>query len=399
MPRKLIGLTGDGAAGEAMRQIDPDVVAAYPITPQTEIVERFAEYVADGAVNTEFVLVESEHSAASACCGASAAGARVMTCTASQGLALMHEVLYVASANRHPIVMINVNRTLSAPINIHNDQSDTLGSRDCGWIQLYCESAQEVYDTIIQAIRIAEDHKVLLPVMVMLDGFVVSHSAERIELLDDQEVKEFIGVYKPVINMLDVDNPQSQGNLTLPEYFFEHKYAQVAALEGSKEVVLSVDEEFGGKFGRSYGLLDAYKMDDAEIAVVTLGSMAGTSRYVVNQLREAGVKAGCLRIRCYRPFPSEEVAEALKNVKALAVMEKAVSPGAPGPAVFSDVRNVLYDAGMFKPAISYVAGIGGRDVPATSIERVFRHLQKIAADGKVDRSINYLDLRGWEDAS
>lgn len=394
--RKTIGLTGDGAAAEAMRQIDPDVVAAYPITPQTEIVERFAEFVAEGSVKTEFVAVESEHSAMSACCGASAAGARTITCTSSQGLALMHEVLYIAAGNRHPIVLINVNRTLSAPINIHNDQSDSLGSRDCGWIQLYCEGAQEVYDTVIQAVRIAENRSVMLPVMVCLDGFVVSHNVEPINVLDDQEVKDFIGEFKPVLNLLDTENPACIGNLTLPDYFFEHKYAQTYALEQSKGVIAAVDKEFGEKFGRSYGLIEGYQLDDAEIAIVTLGSMVGTARAVTDELREQGVKAGVLKIRCYRPFPIDEVAEALKNVKAAAVMEKAISPGAPGPAVFSDVLGALYHKGIQTNLISYVAGLGGRDVPARSIRRVYEHLQKIAEAGKVDRILNYLDLRGWQ---
>lgn len=394
--RKTIGLTGDGAAAEAMRQIDPDVVAAYPITPQTEIVERFAEFVAEGSVHTELVTVESEHSAMSACCGSSAAGARTITCTSSQGLALMHEMLYIAAGNRLPIVMINVNRTLSAPINIHNDQSDSLGSRDAGWIQLYCEGAQEVYDTVIQAVRIAEDRSVMLPVMVCLDGFVVSHNVEPINVLDDQEVKDFIGEFQPVINLLDTENPISMGNLTLPDYFFEHKYAQAYALEQSKAVIAKVDKEFGEKFGRSYGIIEGYRMEDAEIAIVTLGSMVGTARVVADDLRDQGVKAGVLKIRCYRPFPIEEVAEALKGVKAAAVMEKALSPGAPGPAVFSDVLGALYHKGIHVNLISYVAGLGGRDVPAKSIRRVYEHLQKIAASGKVDRILNYLDLRGWQ---
>ncbi|MGB9660407.1 MAG: transketolase C-terminal domain-containing protein [Moorellaceae bacterium] len=394
--RKTIGLTGDGAAAEAMRQIDPDVVAAYPITPQTEIVERFAEFVAEGSVKTELVAVESEHSAMSACCGSSAAGARTITCTSSQGLALMHEVLYIAAGNRHPIVLINVNRTLSAPINIHNDQSDSLGSRDCGWIQLYCEGAQEVYDTVIQAVRIAENPSVLLPVMVCLDGFVVSHNVEPINILDDQEVKDFVGEFRPALSLLDTENPVCLGNLTLPEYFFEHKYSQAYALEQSKGVIAAVDKEFGEKFGRSYGIVEGYRMEDAEIAIVTLGSMVGTARAVTDELRSQGLKAGVLKIRCYRPFPVDEVAEALRGVKAVAVMEKALSPGAPGPAVFSDVLGALYHKGVQTNLISYVAGLGGRDVPARSIRRVYEHLQRIASAGKVDRVLNYLDLRGWQ---
>ncbi len=396
LQRKIVGLTGDGAAAEAMRQIEPDVVAAYPITPQTEIVERFAEFVAEGLVRTEFVCVESEHSAMSACCGSAAAGARTMTATSSQGLALMHEMLYIAASNRLPIVMITVNRALSAPLNIHNDQSDTLGSRDAGWIQLYCESVQEVYDTTIQAVRIAEDPDVLLPVMVCLDGFILSHSMERLELLTDAEVKEFVGEYRPRIDLLDVENPVTLGAAALPEYFFEHKYAQAHALECSLAKIAEVDEEFRKKFGRGYGVVEGYKLDDAEIAVVTLGSLAGTTRYVVDQLREEGVRVGLLKLKAYRPFPAAAVAAALRNVRAAAVLEKAISPGAPGPAVFSDVLGALYSHGVQVNLISYVAGLGGRDVPPASVAKVFAHLRQVAQMARPDRILNYLDLRGWQ---
>lgn len=396
LTRKVVGLTGDGAAAEAMRQIDPDVVAAYPITPQTEIVEKFAEYVAEGLVHTEFICVESEHSAMSACCGSSAAGARTMTATSAQGLALMHEMLYIAAANRLPIVMINVNRALSAPLNIHNDQSDTFGSRDAGWIQLYCESVQEVYDTTIQGIRIAEDHQVQLPVMVCLDGFILSHSMERLELLSDGEVRDFIGEFRPRTNLLDLEKPITLGAAALPEYYFEHRFAQSHALDCSLDKVVEVDREFGERFGRSYGITEAYRLEDAEVAVVTMGSTAGTTRFVVDRLREEGVKAGLLKIKLYRPFPVAAVAAALKNVRAAAVLEKAISPGAPGPALFSDVLGALYHQDARVNLISYVAGLGGRDVPPRSIKRVYDHLEQIAKAGRVDRVLNYLDLRGWQ---
>ncbi|MDH7578342.1 MAG: pyruvate ferredoxin oxidoreductase [Bacillota bacterium] len=379
-----------------MRQIDPDVVAAYPITPQTEIVEKFAEYVAEGLVNTEFICVESEHSAISACCGSSAAGARTMTATSSQGLALMHEMLYITAANRLPIVMINVNRALSAPLNIHNDQSDTFGSRDAGWIQLYCESVQEVYDTTIQGIRIAEHPEVQLPVMVCLDGFILSHSMERLELLSDTEVKDFIGEFRPRTNLLDLTKPITLGAAAMPEYYFEHRYAQSYALDRALEKVAAVDQEFGTKFGRGYGIVEAYRIDDAEVAVITLGSLAGTTRFVVDRLREEGIRAGSLKIKLFRPFPVEAVAAALKNVKAAAVLEKAISPGAPGPALFSDVLGALYHQGVKASLISYVAGLGGRDVPPKSITRIYNHLQQIAETGRIDRILNYLDLRGWQ---
>lgn len=394
MPR-LIGLTGDGAAAEAMRQIDPDVVAAYPITPQTEIVERFAEFVADGLVNTEFVAVESEHSAMSACCGSAAAGARTITCTSSQGLALMHEVLYIAAGNRLPIVLINVNRTLSAPLNIHCDHSDSMGSRDSGWIQLYCENVQEVYDTVIQAVRIAEHPQVMLPVMVNLDGFVLSHSVERLELLDDEQVREFVGPFRPVVDLLDLEHPPALGALVAPEFHFEHKYAQWLAIDGARAVIEGVGREFGERFGRSYGLLDPYRLEDADLALVVLGSTAGTARAVVDDLRERGIRAGMLRIRCYRPFPADEIVEALKGKKAVAIMDRAGTQGGEGGPVFGEVRAALYTRGVFLPVINYIYGLGGRDVPAASVARVFTHLGQVAEAGKVDRAVNYLDLRGW----
>lgn len=390
---KVVGLTGDAAAADAMLQIDPDVVAAYPITPQTEIVERFAEYVADGKVHTELVAVESEHSALSACCGAAAAGARVMTCTAAQGLALMHEILYIAAGQRLPIVMPMVNRTLSAPINIHGDHSDSMGSRDAGWIQLYCRDAQEVYDTTIQAIRIAEDENVMLPVMVCLDGFVVSHNMEWVEMLPDEEVKKFIGEPKRIINMLDKDNPINIGALALPPVFFEHKVAQIRALENSASVIKQVSAEYGALTGRDYGLVEPYMMDDAEIAIVTMSSSAGTTRVVVDALREQGMKVGLLRVRCYRPFPTDEVVAALKGVKAVAVLDRASSPAAPGAPLFSDIRTALYDCAERPVVVGYVYGLGGRDLSLEMVESVYERLQGIVKTGEVGPVNSYLGLR------
>ena len=389
----VVGLTGDGAAADAMRQIDPDVVAAYPITPQTEIVERFAEYVADGKVNTEFVAVESEHSAMSACCGAAAAGARVITCTASQGLALMHEMLYIAAGNRLPIVMPNVNRTLSAPINIHGDHSDAMGSRDAGWIQIYCQDAQEVYDTTIQAVRISEHPDVMLPVMVCLDGFQVSHDMEWVEMLPDEEVKKFIGQPPRAINMLDKDNPINIGALALPPVFFEHKVAQIRALEGAAKVVKEIGKEWGELSGREYGLLEPYKLDDAEIAIVTMSAAAGTTRTVVDVLRDQGVKAGLLRIRCYRPFPTQEIVDALKGLKAVAVLDRASSPAAPGAPILSDVRTALFDEEVRPKVVGYVFGLGGRDLSMDMVGSVYERLQKIAQTGEVGPVLSYLGLR------
>lgn len=389
----VVGVTGDGAAADAMKQIDPDVVAAYPITPQTEIVERFAEYVADGKVNTEFVAVESEHSALSACCGAAAAGARVITCTSSQGLALMHEMLYIAAGNRLPIVMPMVNRTLSAPINIHGDHSDSMGSRDAAWIQLYCQDAQEVYDTTVQAVRIAEHPEVHLPVMVCLDGFQVSHDMEWVDMLPDGEVKRFIGETPRIINMLDKDNPINIGALALPPVFFEHKVNMIRALEGSKSVIKAVGAEWGEMTGRDYGLTESYCLDDAEVAIVTMSGAAGTVRTVVDVLREQGVKAGLLRIRAYRPFPVEEVVAALKGLKAVAVLDRASSPGAPAAPIASDVRTVLFDVQPRPKLVGYVFGLGGRDLSMDQVASVFERLQQIAKTGDLGPVQTYLGLR------
>ncbi|MCL5108279.1 MAG: pyruvate ferredoxin oxidoreductase [Chloroflexi bacterium] len=389
----VVGVTGDGAAADAMRQIDPDVVAAYPITPQTEIVERFAEYVADGKVNTELVAVESEHSALSACCGASAAGARVMTCTASQGLALMHEMLYIASGNRLPIIMPMVNRTISAPINIHGDHSDSMGSRDASWIQLYCRDAQEVYDTTIQAVRVAEDQRVMLPVMVCLDGFMVSHDMEWVEMLPDEEVKQFIGPMRPVINLLDKDNPISIGALALPPVFFEHKVSMIRALEGAKSVIKEVADEYGALTGRQYGLVEPYLMDDAEVAIVVMSSAAGTTRTVVDVLRDQGVKAGVLRIRSFRPFPKDEVVQALRGVRAVAVMDRASSPGAVAAPIFSEVASAMYGEEARPKLVNYVFGLGGRDLPMEQVASVYERLQNVVSTGEVGPVLTYLGLR------
>lgn len=391
--RKVVGLTGDGAAADAMMQINPDQVAAYPITPQTEIVERFAEYVANGEVDTEFVAVESEHSALSACCGGAAAGGRVMTCTSSQGLALMHEMLYIASGNRLPIVMPMVNRTLSAPINIHGDHSDSMASRDASWIQFYCADAQEVYDTTIMAVRVAEHPDVSLPAMVCLDGFTVSHDMERVEMLDKAEVQEFVGEYKPVINMLDPDNPITIGSLVLPPFFFEHKASMIKALEGSIKVIESVFNEFAALSGRPQPVVDSYGMEDAEVAVVALSGIGGTARWTAMQLREQGIKAGVVRPRVYRPFPKAQMVDVLKKVKAVAVVERAASPGAPGSPLFSDLCTAMFDLPVRPKMVNYVTGLGGRDTSSAMFTSVFKRLQEIATGGELGPVVSYLGAR------
>ena len=391
--RKVVGLTGDGAAADAMMQIDPDQVAAYPITPQTEIVERFAEYVANGDVNTEFVAVESEHSALSACCGGSAAGGRVMTCTSSQGLALMHEELYIAAGNRLPIIMPMVNRTLSAPINIHGDHSDSMASRDAAWIQLFCADAQEVYDTTIMAVRIGEHPEVMLPVMICFDGFNVSHDMERVAMLAKEEVQEFVGEFKPLINMLDTENPISIGALVLPQFFFEHKLSMIKALEGSVNYISEIFAEFGKLSGRPQSIVESYGMEDAEVAVVALSGIAGTAQWTAMQLREKGIKAGVVRPRVYRPFPAAEIIAALKGVKAVAVVEKAAAPGAAGAPIFSDLCTAMFSMDKRPKMVNYVTGLGGRDTSSAQYTAVFERLKAIAAGGPIGQTLSYIGAR------
>lgn len=390
----IVARTGNEAMAEAMRQINPDVVAAYPITPATEIVMIFAQFVADGLVDTEFVAVESEHSAMSATMGAAAAGVRSMTATSSQGLALMYEMLPIASALRLPIVMPEVNRAISGPINIHCDHSDTMGARDFGWIQIFSENAQEAYDNLLQAVRIAEDKRVRLPAMVTTDGFIISHCMERIETIDDDKAKAYIGEFKAEYSMLDIDHPITVGSLDLQDYFFEHKYAVADAMKKSKEVIIEVGKDFGKKFGREYGLFESYKLDDAEVAIVALGSTAGTAKAVVNDLRKKGIKAGLLKPRVFRPFPYEELAGALSKIKAVAVFDRSDSLGSTGGPLFTEIRSALFESSVKPKLVNYIYGLGGRDISKEEIERVYSDLQETARAGKAKGIYNYLGVRG-----
>ena len=384
-------LSGNEAVATAMRQINPDVVPAYPITPSTEVPQYFSSFMANGSVDTEFIPVESEHSAMSACIGASAAGARVMSATSSQGLSLMYEMLYIASGMRLPIVLTCVNRAVSAPINIHNDHSDSMGVRDCGFLQLYCESNQEAYDNLIMAVKIAE--KAMLPVMVCFDGFITSHSVENIELLEDDVVKKFVGTYNPDHYLLNPDEYVSMGPLDLQNYFFEHRKQLADAVRNSKEIIEEVSREFEKISGRHYDLFEKYKMDDSKIAVVVLNSTAGTAKDVVDKLRDEGVKAGLIKPRAFRPLPYKELAESLKDVKAIAIMDKADScNGFCGP-LYSEITSALFSEGVNIPTVNYIYGLGGRDVKASDIEEVYRNLIKIAKDGKKNETTYYLGVR------
>ena len=387
-------LSGNEAAATAMKQINPDVVAAFPITPSTEIPQYFSTFVSNGTVDTEFVAVESEHSAMSACIGAEAAGGRAMTATSANGLSFMWEMIYIASSMRLPIVMSLVNRAVSGPLNIHNDHSDAMGVRDAGWIMLFSENNQEAYDNLIMAHRIAEHKDVLLPLMVCQDGFITSHSIENIELIEDDLVKNFVGKYEPEHYLLNSKEPISMGPLDLQAYLFEHKKQQSQAMVNAKQVILDVAKDFEKMTGRSYGLFEEYKLNDAEIAIVCMNSTAGTTKYVVDELRARGIKAGLLKIRVFRPFPAEEIAKALSHVKAVAVLDKADSLNACGGALFSDVTSGMQVNKVMVPTVNYIYGIGGRDTKSTDIESVFNDLEKIVKTGNIDNPYRYLGLRG-----
>ncbi|MGD1996767.1 MAG: pyruvate ferredoxin oxidoreductase [Anaerolineae bacterium] len=392
---KFEALAGNEAVAVAMRQINPDVVAAYPITPQTSTVQKFADFVSDGLVDTDFVTVESEHSAMSACVGASAAGARVMTATSANGLALMWEIVYIAASNRCPIVMSLVNRALSAPINIHCDHSDVMGIRDSGWIILFSENGQEAYDNLIQAVRIGEHPDVLLPVAVCQDGFITSHGVERVEIYDDDEVRDFVGEYHPKWPLLDLENPKTYGPLDFYDYYYEHKRQQVTAMEHAQQVILEVADEFNRRFDRNYGLFETYRLEDADAAVVVPSSTAGTAKVVVDQLRAEGLKVGLLKPRIFRPLPAKELADALGHLKAVAVMDRAVSFGAMNNAgpLFLELAAALTLQGVQVPTVDYVYGLGGRDILPREIERVYREALEIAKTGEVERLVTYLSVR------
>ncbi len=388
--KKVVAQTGNEAMAYAMKQVNPDVVAAYPITPATEIVQIFAQYVADGEVKTEFVAVESEHSAMSACIGSAAAGARTMTGTSSQGLALMYEMCYIAAGLRLPIVMADVNRALSAPINIHCDHSDTMGMRDAGWIHLFSENAQEAYDNMIQAVRIAEHPEVQLPTLVTTDGFIISHGMENVEHLADEQVQKFIGEYQPKYSVLDVKKPITVGALNLQDYYFEHRRALADAQAAALPTIKRIGEEFGKETGRAYGLVEAYKLDDAEFALVALGSTCGTAKVVIDRLRAKGEKAGLLKIRAFRPFPKDEVVGALAKVKFISVLDRSDTLGGYGGPVFTEVRSALYGQAQRPPVADFIYGLGGREIDMEMIEELFARMKK--GEIKPD-SVQYLGVR------
>ncbi len=386
-------LSGNEAVAEALRQINPDVMAAFPITPSTEIPQYFSKLVANGQVDSEFIPVESEHSAMSAVIGSEAAGARSVTATSSAGLALMWEELYLAASNRLPCVLTLVNRALSGPININCDHSDSMGARDSGWIQIYAENNQEVYDNLVMAYRIGEHKDVKLPVMICQDGFITSHAVENINLLEDKEVKDFVGEYEPENYLLNPECPMAVGPYSVTNYYFEAKRAQAEALKNSKQVVLDVADEYAKISGREYGLSEEYKMEDAEEAVVIIGSAAGTTKDAVDELREQGKKVGLIKIRLFRPFPASEIAEALKNVKAVAVMDRTESYNDCCGPLGAEVTTALYRAKSDCLAVNYVYGLGGRDVRVKDMMNVYKELEEIAQTGETGETYRYMGIR------
>ncbi len=406
--QEIAGLNGDEAAALAARQSDVDVVAAYPITPQTIIVEKFSEYVANGEVNTEFVCTESEHSAMTACLAAAASGARTFTATASAGLALMHEMLFVTSGCRAPVVMAVANRALSAPLNIHGDHSDAMAERDSGWIQIYAENAQEVYDSVLQAFRIAEHLDVQLPCMIGLDGFTLSHTLENVKILKDSAAGGFVGTRhlpevlthedKKVSYRLDPETPMTMGPVAMPNYYFEFKRQQEEAMRNAFKVIQQINGEYAELSGRSYGdgLIECYELEDANLVIVCLGSTAGSVKTVVDELRKEGVKAGLLRIRTYRPFPAKEISEALQKAKAIAIMDRSLSFGGNGGAVYHETRHALYDGQTRPYVVNYIYGLGGRDTNQRQIRQVYQELQKIAETKQTGDLLKFIGLREKE---
>jgi pyruvate ferredoxin oxidoreductase alpha subunit len=384
-------MSGNEAVAYAMKQIDPDVMGAFPITPSTEIPQYFSKYIADGKVHTEFVAVESEHSAMSTCIGAEAAGARSITATSSAGLAYMWELLYVAASSRLPITLAVVNRALTGPININNDHSDSMGCRDSGWIQIYAENNQEVYDNYIQAMPIAEHCR--LPIMICQDGFITSHAVENIELCEDEEVKSFVGEYEPEHYLLKENEPLAVGPYGVSPYYMEIKKAQAEAMKASRDRIYQVAAEFEKMTGRHYGMIETYRMEDAEYAVVLIGSSAGTAKEACSILREQGHKVGVVKVRVFRPFPWEELQKALSGLKAVAVMDKCEGFSGCGGPLFAETRAALYDCEERPRMVSFVYGLGGRDVTTNTFAAIYQDL----AEGSDTQVYRHVGVRGDED--
>ncbi len=386
-------MSGNEAVAYAIRQINPDVMPAFPITPSTEIPQMVSTYIANGEVDTEFIPVESEHSAMSACIGSEAAGARTITATSSAGLALMWEELLLAASNRMPIVLTLVNRTLSGPININCDHTDGMGARDTGWIQIYAENNQEVYDNLLQAYRIAEHKDVRLPIMICQDGFITSHAVQNIELMEDEPVKEFVGEYEPEEYMLNPGKPVSVGPYSITNYVMEGRKNQLIALENSKQVILDVAKEYAQISGREYGLFEEYRTQDADYIMLMIGSAAGTAKQAVDELREEGKKVGVLKLRVFRPFPAEEIVEALRNCKAVAILDRCESYNGNGGPLGAEVMAGLYRKKVYINATNYIYGLGGRDFTTDDARGVFAEMENAVAAGREIEQYQYIGLR------
>ncbi len=385
-------ITANKAVAIAVTRARPKVVAAYPIRPQTDIVEHLADYVAQGNLEAEYVRAEGEHSAMTICASAQGTGVRTFTATASQGLAYMHEVVSACGGMRLPVVMFVANRTLMSPGGIWPEYSDSMPERDAAWIQLYVEDNQEAFDMIIQAYKIAEDSRVLLPIMVCGDGYILTHTTDKVEILGMDEVDEFLPPYKPEHAYLDIDRPTAQGVIVPPEYHMEAKYQMHKAMKDAKTVIKEINSEFAHKFGRDYGgLLSTYKMEDAERAIVFMGSTTGTARTIVDQLREKGEKVGLVKLRFFRPFPNEEIAKALKDVKAVGVFDRSLSYGSTGQ-VFIEVRNSLYETK--KPVLNFIAGLGGRDIRDVDLHFMFKKLKEVEGKDKIEDPLVFVNTRG-----
>ena len=386
-------MSGNEAVSYAIRQIDPDVMPAFPITPSTEIPQMVSAYIANGEMNTEFIPVESEHSSMSAAIGAEAAGARSLTATSSAGLALMWEELLLAASNRLPLVMALVNRTLSGPININCDHSDGMGARDTGWIQIYAENNQEAYDNFIQAYPIAEDPRVHLPVMICQDGFITSHAVENIELLEDEQVKGFVGEYEPEEFLLNPGKPIAVGPYSVSNYAMEAKKNQEIAMENSKQVIREVAQEYRELSGRGFELFEEYRTQDADYIMLIMGSAAGTAKQAVDDLRERGKKVGVLKLRVFRPFPAEEIAQALKNCKAAAIMDRCESYNGNGGPLGSEVPAALFKKKVMIETVNYIYGLAGRDFTIRDAMGIFGERENMVEKGTSVEQYQYIRLR------
>ncbi len=386
-------MSGNEAVAHAIKQVEPDVMPAFPITPSTELPQFVSNFIANGEIDTEFIPVESEHSSMSAAIGASAAGARALTATSSCGLALMWEVLYVAASNRLPLCMAVVNRALSGPLNINSEHSDSMGARDSGWIQIYAENNQEAYDNFIQAYRISEHKDVMLPIMICQDGFITSHAVENITLMETEDVKKFVGIYEPEHFLLNPEEPMAVGPYAVSNYCMEAKRAQAQAMMNAKQVILDVADEFRELTGRGFGLFEEYCLDDAEYAIVAIGSACGTIKDAVDKMRGEGKKVGLLKVRVFRPFPGKEMAEALKGCKAVGIFDRCESYSANGGPLGAELMAAMYRNKDQAETVNYIYGLSGRDLTVEQVEETFGELMQIAEEGTAGNTYRYIGLR------